>query len=216
MAASAQSRCCLVPRLPKLPLRAGGGLRAAQALGRWGAGDAGCNAHHITQHRLTMWFAHPQAPTDQLQAPGTSRRERSHLACRVQNCYTLQPLNHRVPLWVCLADYFLTVLRPPSRPIICPVIHVAPSPKRNAVSSAASSGCPSRPRGCAAAMAAAIFSFETILPAKGVCMSDGAMQLTLTFGDHSAARAKVSPSTPPFAAEIREWLAKPERAATVL
>lgn len=31
----------------------------------------------------------------------------------------------------------------------------------------------------------------------------GAMQLTLTFGEYSAARATVSPSTPPFAAEMR-------------
>jgi len=43
----------------------------------------------------------------------------------------------------------------------------------------------------------------------------GAIQFTLMFGAYSAARAKVKPSTAPFADETMAWFGKPCCTATV-
>ena len=51
--------------------------------------------------------------------------------------------------------------------------------------------------------------------AKGVCVIDGAIQLTRIFGDNSAAKAFVSPSIAPLLADIKLWKVNPVCTATV-
>ena len=69
--------------------------------------------------------------------------------------------------------------------------------------------------GCILAIPSATFSFLSKKFEIFEFVKLGAIQLTLTFGANSAAKAKVKPSIAPFADETIAWLGKPCFTATV-
>ena len=88
--------------------------------------------------------------------------------------------------------------KPPSILKICPVTQPASVESKNLAALAKSSAVPMRFKGCLCAAASFFSSLLNKLAAKGVSVSEGAMQLTLIFGASSAAIALVNPSSAPF------------------
>ena len=72
-----------------------------------------------------------------------------------------------------------------------------------------SSAVPMRFSGWRWALASLFSSVFNKLPASGVSVNDGAMQLTLMLGANSAANAFVNPSIAPFELATNEWKFKP-------
>ena len=100
----------------------------------------------------------------------------------------------------------MSVLFPPSSPMICPVINPPSSPSSIAPNPTTSSACPILRIGCVAANPSLSASDWKNRDAILDCVRVRARALTRMKGAHSAARERVRPSSAALAVEMTEWL----------
>eukprot|EP00427_Karlodinium_veneficum_P005438 CAMPEP_0169174596 /NCGR_PEP_ID=MMETSP1015-20121227/64653_1 /TAXON_ID=342587 /ORGANISM="Karlodinium micrum, Strain CCMP2283" /LENGTH=190 /DNA_ID=CAMNT_0009248511 /DNA_START=76 /DNA_END=648 /DNA_ORIENTATION=+ len=125
----------------------------------------------------------------------------------------LQFNSHSGTISLRYCDLCLNELRPPSTPIICPVIQELSLPRRKAAKAAESSAVPTRGNGLMPPNFSCISLLLRSFEAMDVFDKPGRMQFTRTFGANSAAKDSVKPSTPPFAEAMTLCIGNPWDAA---